>query len=379
MAALALVALTGCVEEAPRARCEPWAPAGLSLVERRGDALWVDGRPARFVGGNAYHLLEALRHGERAAVVEVMDEAAAMGMGVLRVWAFDTRPRQGLHRGPGRVDEAGLEALDALLELARARGLRLLLTLANYWPDYGGIDQYAAWAGESPGAAALRSEAARGYFGEWIEAVVGRRSALSGLEYRDDPVIFGWELVNELRCDGEGCAAALTEDFLLDAASRVRALDGRHLLGAGDEGFFGDHGVDAAALARSGAFDWVSLHLWADQHSGLLDAQGEGAWRQSRAASWGQGRVARVAALGREVGLPVVLGEVGWPREPGGDWERAAVLGAWLEEARRQRVGAALVWGLAEERRPDYDGYTIRPSRDEATRAALCQYARWVR
>lgn len=38
------------------------------------------------------------------------------------------------------------QGLDWLLAEARARGLRLLLNLTNYWNDYGGMLQYVAWA-----------------------------------------------------------------------------------------------------------------------------------------------------------------------------------------------------------------------------------------
>lgn len=39
-------------------------------------------------------------------------------------------------------DERVMCALDWVVAAAKARGLRLILTLTNYWPEYGGLAQY---------------------------------------------------------------------------------------------------------------------------------------------------------------------------------------------------------------------------------------------
>ena len=46
----------------------------------------------------------------------------------------------------GEFDERVFQALDWVLAEAAKRGLRLLLALINYWPDYGGMQQYVRWA-----------------------------------------------------------------------------------------------------------------------------------------------------------------------------------------------------------------------------------------
>jgi endo-1,4-beta-mannosidase len=80
--------------------------------------------------------------------------------------------------------------------------------------------------------------------------------------------------------------------------------------------------------------------------------------------------------VAREADLPLVVGELGWNASEGDEAERAQVLGAWLDEARAQGADLSLVWSLADPRRPDYDGYTIRAGEDLATRAVLCDAAR---
>jgi hypothetical protein len=41
----------------------------------------------------------------------------------------------------------GLERLDRTIFLAEQKGIRLILPLANYWDDFGGVNQYLQWFG----------------------------------------------------------------------------------------------------------------------------------------------------------------------------------------------------------------------------------------
>ena len=51
-------------------------------------------------------------------------------------------PKSAWHMHAGVYDEHVLQGLDWLLAQCTARGLRLLLVLTNYWPDFGGMQQY---------------------------------------------------------------------------------------------------------------------------------------------------------------------------------------------------------------------------------------------
>ena len=57
---------------------------------------------------------------------------------MLRTWAFCDGSRPGaLQPRAGQLDESVFRALDSVLAQARARNIRLLLTLTNNWQDYG--------------------------------------------------------------------------------------------------------------------------------------------------------------------------------------------------------------------------------------------------
>jgi endo-1,4-beta-mannosidase len=40
-----------------------------------------------------------------------------------------------------------LERLDRTIHLAERYGIRLILPIVNYWPDFGGVDRYLQWFG----------------------------------------------------------------------------------------------------------------------------------------------------------------------------------------------------------------------------------------
>lgn len=326
-------------------------------VSRASGRFVLGDEPFTPVGYNAYWALEAARRGELERVERMFETLAARGVTVVRIWAFDGRPRTRIHNRDGSLDEAALVALDRVIEAARMRGLRILVTLSNNWSDYGGLDVYATWEGIDDREEALRSEQVQGHLAFYATALAARVNTVSGVAYREDPTIFGWDLINELRC--EGCPPEVSTAFVTAIAGRLRQTDPNHLIGLGDEGFVGEHGIDADAIADSGAVDWVSVHVWPHHWRTLPNSDGDQVDVAIRAAAdgrqWIRGR-GRVAA---RHGLPLLVGEMGWHRDAGGDAHRELVLDAWIDQA--HALGAAtLVWGWGDEETPDDDGFTVR-------------------
>jgi hypothetical protein len=66
------------------------------------------------------------------------DNAQALGVNVMRTWAFCDGSRPGaLQPQAGAFSEDTFRALDSVIAQARDRNIRLLLVLTNYWQDYG--------------------------------------------------------------------------------------------------------------------------------------------------------------------------------------------------------------------------------------------------
>jgi hypothetical protein len=90
------------------------------------------------------------------------DDARNLGINVIRTWAFCDGQRSGAAQpSAGEFDERVLRGLDFVLASAQARQIRLLLTLTNYWDDFGGIQQYVEWARASGDTSAGYKEGAR--------------------------------------------------------------------------------------------------------------------------------------------------------------------------------------------------------------------------
>lgn len=370
---LAFWSLPSCVDDALLPPCPAPPPLlpPVSFVQRDGAALTLAGAPFRFIGANAYDLLPALQRGRRASVEARLDLASSLGLTVLRVWAFNTdrASRHRLHAGPGAFNEAGLQALDELVALASARGLRLILVLQNNWPDYGGIDAYGAQVGVDGRPDLWGSERVRGLLIEYATTLAGRRSTVTGRRYGEEPAILGWDLLNEPRCEAPGCAPDVLITFLVPVAAALRAAAPRQLIGVGDEGFARERGVDRAALAATGAFDWVSVHLWPQHWREAPPGADRTLWMTAE----GEAHLAGAADTARAAGLPLLVGELGWASPD--PLERAEVFAAWLDAADRQGASGALVWRLAGERDPNIDGYALHPTTDPQASRALCHAA----
>lgn len=65
-----------------------------------------------------------------------------------------------------------------------------------------------------------------------------RKNTVNGLLYKDDPNIFGWEIINEPRCSNNDsgvndapaeCVTAI-QSFIDDAAAHIKSIDRNHLV-----------------------------------------------------------------------------------------------------------------------------------------------------
>ena len=123
------------------------------IVTRDGNHFLLGGHPYHYAGcNNYYQMVYAADPGLRPYVDEVLEEAAAMGLRVIRTWGFNDGVEQwnALQLEPGIYDEQVFQGLDYVLHRADELGLRVILPLVNNWDDYGGMNQYVQWSAEAP-------------------------------------------------------------------------------------------------------------------------------------------------------------------------------------------------------------------------------------
>lgn len=326
---------------------------------------------------NAYYLQEeaarTLRRGEAepAYVEETLAKAAALGARVVRAWAFNDSPEKAgdsaIQTAPLQYDETSFRGLDLVLSRARAYGLRLVLALGNNWDDYGGARQYVEWARlPSPATGDARFFTERAvveHYKEHVRRVLERVNTRDGWRYGAHPAVLAWELLNEPRRGGADRDGSHLRAWVDEVGALVKSLAPQHLVATGEEGFdvsvagrhaaFWARAAPTRLFAGSASFrlnlaspyvDAASVHFWPE------------AWgiRPDDALEAGVRWISEAAAMAREVGKPLLVGEFGLRNDGVFDLEqRRDAYSAWLRCAVRAGAGAVGPWLFAYDERPD--------------------------
>jgi hypothetical protein len=121
---------------------------------------------------------------------------------------------------PGKFNEEAFQTLDRILAVANRKGIRLIIPLVDNWKWMGGVPQYAAFRGKEPAAFWSDPELIAD-FKKTIEHVVNRTNSITGIPYKKDRAILGWETGNEIDA---------TPEWTHQIASYVKQLDPNHLV-----------------------------------------------------------------------------------------------------------------------------------------------------
>jgi mannan endo-1,4-beta-mannosidase len=345
----------------------------------------IDGKPFRFVGAN---LAVMYRDEDRACMPETLQQAARLGIKVVRVWAtgeggpndvkpiadFNDWPRTHYFRlKPGEWNEEQFVFLDRVIAEAARNGLRVQLCLTNWWRDTGGVTQYLRWAGidgadddkypyginKEKAMLFYSNETARRLYREHVEKIATRRNTVSGVMYRDDPTIFGYELMNEAQCLTGRWAERRA--WLAEMSSYLKSLDPDHPIAPGDWGY------RSAAERR----EWLADHAlpnvdYCDVHIYPRDDTDSFVDSPTALGEFIQNRVAAAVSVRK----PLVLGEFGMSGEgykglSPADWYRA-----YFDNAAREGASGAMFWILTPDPQRGY-GVTWTIPRDAVLLAEI--------
>ncbi|GMH38575.1 hypothetical protein BSKO_06459 [Bryopsis sp. KO-2023] len=354
-----------------------------------------------FTGTNNYYLmLRAADELGRCEVEEILDKSVELGINVIRTWGFSEGPLEwrSLQPAPGEYDENTWRGMDFALDEASKRGVRLLIAFGNYWQHFGGTDQYNRWAwqagnGTCNGEFACRDEFftnpyTRQMYKNHIQTTLMRKNSINGRVYRDDPTIFGWNLMNEPRSyvdlytvtrettsglvynisynSGDGL-----QDWIEDMAGFVKSVDPVHLLTVGEEGFFGAstplylyanpgpwatlEGVDFVRNHKAKGIDFATMHAYVDQWLCTV----EGKDREGQMSFFKDWIEVHQQAAEEDLQMPVVLEEFGGKL---GDRKRYDIFkeafdSQYVSQQRGGSFGGVLFWILYHSRYFPLDHY----------------------
>ena len=378
----------------------PPAKSAFDVSKRPATSFELEGKPFCFAGANNYYL----SYKPPAMVDDVLESARAMGLKVVRIWAFidrgsldgrvrsidDAGEKRGLYfqawdpveqRAIFNDGPNGLERLDYALAKADQLGLKVVLVLTNNWTEFGGMDQYLAWFGLSGHADFYSDPRVRQAYKGWLSHLALRENTLTQRVYREDPTIFAWELANEPRGPAGTPSIVLTR-WANEMSRYLKSIDANHLVAVGDEGFLdgpsehwtyhADNGVDHRALTELPAIDYGTFHMYPET------------W--GTGFGWSERWIDDHLSLARELGKPTVLEEYGLKvaRDTLGRIEeglpvRLRNYSAWNERVLSRGGNAAMFWLLVGRDTEqggwyqDYDQFSVYPG--DATAQLLSRFA----
>ncbi|WOL14285.1 mannan endo-1,4-beta-mannosidase 5-like [Canna indica] len=372
----------------------PGCRSTSSFVGRRGAQFVLDGSPFLFNGFNAYWMMHvAAEPAQRGKVSVVLREAAAAGLTVGRTWAFnDGGGDRALQVSPGVYDERVFQGLDFVISEAKKNGVRLILSLANNFEDFGGRAQYVKWARDA--GVAVNGEddfytnpVVKGYYKNHVKRVLTRINSITKISYKDDPTILAWELINEPRCQADSSGKTV-HTWALEMASYTKSLDKKHMLEIGMEGFYGDStpekkqynpdyqvGTDYISSNLIDHIDFATIHAYPDL---WLPGQNDGS-QTNFLRRWMRSHWDDAVKILKK---PLVLAEFGLSKKNAGIGYSENLRNAYFNTVHTSiynlartgggSLGGGLVWQLmAEGMESYYDGYEIVLSRDASTKAVL--------
>jgi mannan endo-1,4-beta-mannosidase len=340
----------------------------MNLIGARNGHFDDNGSRFKIVGANNYYAAFATE----AMRTAVIDAAKHIGLNALRCPAFLDATWRGAcfqswnpatNRPEVNTGENGLQRLDHLIADAEQAGIRLILPLVNHWPDFGGMDRYVEWFQAASRDDFYTEPGIREAYQNYVSQILTRQNTVTGRAYQDEPAILAWELANEPRCDPRRGAILL--EWVRDMSRWVKQNDPNHLLGVGDEGFFGKHGVECEAFLNVPDIDFGTFHLYPQ------------AWKQRDPLIFGLRWIEQHLAAGRSAGKPMLLEEYGLTVGSSAS-ERDDTYCAWLRSILEQEGAGDLAWMIAStddetgELYPDYDQFTFYSDADVPS---ICAHA----
>jgi hypothetical protein len=175
-----------------------------------------DGSPYIPVGLN---LIAPPERGGLPVYQDWLDKLAANGGNYVRAWLsnpfWDVE-----HARSGDYDAAKAQFIDAMLEMARARGIRVKMTLEHFRSVGGGSQSWADKPLHHVSHGGTAESIADFFDGEKSRAQFRAKIAWYAERFGDRPEIYGWELWNEINAVRGGDYLAWTEAMLSELHRR---------------------------------------------------------------------------------------------------------------------------------------------------------------
>ena len=357
------------------------------FVRQRRGRFVLRGKPFRFVGANVAVMY---RDEDRQRMPETIKVAADHGINVVRVWAFgeggpnDVKPMADLadwprnhpfRFTPDSWNEEAFVHLDNVIAEAAKNNVRVQLCLTNWWRDTGGVTQYLRWAGVADAADdsrpfGINNEKAilfysnpetRRLYREHLQKLATRRNTVTGIAYRDDPTIFGWELMNEAQVITGRWAERRA--WIAEMSEYLKSLDPNHMIAPGEWGYrssaerrewLADHSLPT--------IDYCDVHLYPrDDHDSFVQTP-------NLLQEFFDNRSAAALSIGK----PLVVGEFGMGPDGFNNFSEVDWYKKFFAANERAGVSGVMFWILTPDPKRGY-GINYTSPRDQNLLAEIKQ------
>ena len=239
------------------------------------------------------------------------------GSEVFRAWFF-----QSLATTNGQRDWS---AFDHTLAVAKAHGVKVVVTLGNQWGSCEG-SQYLTDSWYTGGYKTQVISGDTVPYRQFVQEIVSR--------YKNDPTIAMWQLINEaeIKTGKSATSCSPTADlynFATDVSGLIKSIDPNHLvnLGTMGGGQCGSQGADYQKLGSIPSIDVLEFHDYGHDGEAIPT------------------NLARDISVSQALGKPVFVGEAGIQIASGGSLStRAAEFSAKVTAQLNGGVGGFLVW-----------------------------------
>ncbi|KDQ56244.1 glycoside hydrolase family 5 protein [Jaapia argillacea MUCL 33604] len=293
-----------------------------SFVKPYGDAFQLNGMPYYFAGANAYWLMNQTDDWVDSA----FGNLSAQGIGVVRTWFFNDGWFHTINGTEQAFNDSpeGIGHLDYVVKRARDYGIKLIATLANNWPDYGGVHYYLHQTGYNYHSDFFTQPELIDLYKGYISHMLNRVNNYTGIAYKDDATFFAWELMNEPRClsytdiKSQNCTTATMTAWIDDISTYIKSIAPNTMVTIGDEGWFnnpslvdnwlydGFNGIDFEANLQLKNIDFGTFHTYPDH------GWGAGTTSYDLSFEWGEQWIRQHRTIGAQVGKPVINEEYGF-------------------------------------------------------------------
>lgn len=300
------------------------------FVSRQSQNFMVHGEKFVIKGTNVYDLLQF----SYSDIDKTLTGLKNNNINVIRMWGFNKE---------GRLKEEDYSKFDYILQESSQKGIYILVVFGNQWDDYAGLNKFTQYENQD----FYTDNNSIDQFKSHIEDVITHKNILTGIEYKNDSTILGWEMLNEPRMESDKDSLIIST-WVEKIGQFIATIDNNHLISIGIEGFIGgnnnlpyheNHGSNLQSICKLTVIDMCSVHLYPKYFTDEVTREG----LETLFTEWQR--------VSDEFHKPLYIGEVGFDLESVEQKtkyeQREKFFNDVFTIAKRKKINGIILWNIS--------------------------------